>query len=303
MGMNRSRMPPEISVVLPTFDREPFLAEAIRSVRAQTFENWELLIVDDASNDGTATLVAGQSDPRVRYLRLAANRGVSTARNAGIEAARGRWIALLDSDDRWHPEKLLRQKAALDKDARFKLAHTDEIWLRRGRRVNPKKIHSKTGGWIYHWCLPMCRISPSSVLLHRDVLERVGPFDDSFPVCEDYEFWLRVTSRFPVLFLNDQLVVKQGGHPDQLSASRWGLDRWRVRALIKNFESGLPAQLSIWTAREIVRKARIVAQGGAKRDEPERALRYQRIARRFEDHLARCGEHQAVGADSLPAPL
>lgn len=234
-------------------------------------------MVDDGSSDGTAAVMRQWDDPRIRYLYQPRS-GVSRARNRGIEAARHDWIAFLDSDDRWRPRKLERQLEALQSSPEFKICHTDEIWIRRGVRVNPKRIHRKYGGWIYHRCLRRCLISPSSTLLHRSLLQRVGDFDPNYVVCEDYELWLRITCRHPVLFLPEPLVTKFGGHADQLSRSRWGLDRYRLSALIKTYRSGrLSFQQLRWTGREIVRKAGIVAQGFEKRRKFSSARHYRRI--------------------------
>jgi glycosyltransferase involved in cell wall biosynthesis len=221
---------PKVSVIIPTWNRALLLPRAIESVLTQTFADWELIIVDDGSRDGTENVCNRfGADPRVRYHRTE-NQGVSAARNCGIELARSDWLAFLDSDDVWLPAKLERQFEMIGATG-DRICHTDEIWIRRGRRVNPMKKHQKHGGWIFLQCLPLCVVSPSSSLVHRSVLERVGVFDTAFTVCEDYEFWLRVTSRFPVSLVNDRLITKFGGHADQLSRKFWGMDRWRVKAL------------------------------------------------------------------------
>ncbi|MEE8586264.1 MAG: glycosyltransferase [Acidobacteriota bacterium] len=272
-------------MIIPTYNRREFLAQAVASVRAQTFQDWELIVVDDGSDDGSAGMLESLDDPRIRLIRQP-RQGVSAARNRGIRAARHPWIALLDSDDQWQPSKLERQITALQAAPEYRLTHSDEIWIRRGRRVNPKKIHRKYGGWIYHRCLPLCVISPSSVLLQRSLLDEVGCFDEEYPVCEDYELWLRICCRSPVLFLEEPLTIKYGGHSDQLSRSRWGLDRYRLQALLKIYRSGrLTPQQKAWTAHEIVRKAEILATGFGKRGKSEEAGHYRRIAGDFA-HLA-----------------
>ena len=104
--------------------------------------------------------------------------------------------------------------------------------------MNPRRKHAKYGGRIFQYCLPLCAMSPSSVLIHRSVLDDVGLFDEEMPACEDYDLWLRICARYPVHYLDEPLVVKYGGHPDQLSRRVWGLDRFRIRALEKILESG-----------------------------------------------------------------
>ncbi|MCH9647358.1 MAG: glycosyltransferase [Deltaproteobacteria bacterium] len=222
---------PRVSVIIPTFNRCVWLARAVRSVLAQSRPAAEILVVDDGSTDDTRSVVESEF-PSVRYLRQE-NLGVSAARNRGLAAATGNWLAFLDSDDEWLPEKLSRQLAALEREGSYRICHTDEIWIRNGRRVNPRRRHAKPTGWVFQQCLPLCALSPSAVMLHRSVVQEVGGFDESLPVCEDYDLWLRVTSRFPVLLVEEPLVVKYGGHEDQLSRRFWGMDRFRIVALEK----------------------------------------------------------------------
>lgn len=266
-----------VSVIIPTHNRRTTLPRTVESVLSQTFRDWELIIVDDGSTDGTDQDWADPGDPRIRYLRTE-HRGVSAARNLGIQHARFRLIAFLDSDDTWRPKKLEKQLAALEAHPGCLAVHSDEIWIRRGHRVNPRKIHRKYGGWVYRYSLPRCVISPSSILISRQLLNRCGVFDETFPVCEDYELWLRMFARHPICFVDQPLVVKTGGHADQLSRSTWGLDRFRVRAMIKTVESGiLSLQQEAWTAAEIVRKSEILAGGCEKRGRREMAGDYRRL--------------------------
>ena len=269
---------PGVSVVIPTHNRRKTLTGAVESVRSQTFRDWELLIVDDGSSDGTYRDWSESGDPRIRCLRTE-HRGVSAARNLGIQQARFPWIAFLDSDDTWLPKKLETQLKALESNPDHLAVHSDEIWIRRGRRVNPKKIHRKYGGWVYRYSLPRCVISPSSILVSRKLLDRCGAFDEDFAVCEDYELWLRMFARHPIWFVDRPLLVKTGGHADQLSRSTWGLDRFRLRAMLKTDESGiLSLQQEAWTAAEIVRKSEILAGGCEKRGRMEEASYYRSLA-------------------------
>ena len=270
-----------ISVIIPTFNRKQLLLEAVESVRRQTFRDWELLVVDDGSTDGTDQVIESLICDGIRYIRQE-HSGVSAARNRGIRAARNDWIAFLDSDDYWHKQKLQQQFEALQANPEYLAVHTDEIWIRSGVRVNPRKHHQKRSGWMFHHCLRLCLISPSSILLHRSLLDESGLFDESFPVCEDYELWLRITARRPVFFVPEKLVVKRGGHTDQLSRSRWGMDRYRVRGLLKSVDSGcLTPQQRQWAAAEIVRKSEILEQGFAKRGKMDRASHYRQLRQSF----------------------
>ncbi len=274
-----------VSVVIPTFQRAAVLPRALESVRSQTRPAGEVIVVDDGSTDGTADLVRRQF-PEVRCLRRP-NGGVSAARNLGIEAAVGEWIALLDSDDAWRPEKLARQLAALAAAPDHLVCHTDEIWIRDGRRVNRGARHAKTGGRIFRDCLPLCAISPSSALIHRSVLAEVGVFDEEMPACEDYDLWLRITARYPVLLVDEPLVEKHGGHADQLSRSIPGLDRYRIRALVKILEQGCldPGDRDAVVVT-LERKCRIWADGAETRGRAVEADGYRDLARRWRSRAA-----------------
>ena len=254
-----------ISVVIPTQNRRELISRAIDSVRAQTRPAGEIIVVDDGSTDDTARFVA-ETYPDVRVLRQE-NRGVSAARNAGIRAAEGELIAFLDSDDEWLPRKLERQIQAMETSPGALFCHTNEIWVRNGRRVNPMKKHEKFGGRIFEKALPLCVISPSSVLVDRLLFDEVGLFDESLPACEDYDLWLRVCARFPVLFVDEPLIVKHGGHEDQLSRRHWGMDRFRIQALRKILaERDLPDGYRRAAEAMLAQKLEIFSRGARKRE-------------------------------------
>jgi glycosyltransferase involved in cell wall biosynthesis len=267
----------KVSVIIPTYNRAAFVKEAVDSVLDQSFRDWDLTVVDDGSNDKTQGILAPYADI-LRYERTA-HRGVSAARNEGVRLTRGEWIAFLDSDDLWLPRKLERQIQSL-RDSRWTpVCYTDEIWIRNGKRVNQRARHGKHSGWIFEQCLPLCIISPSSALIRRDLLEEVGGFDEGLPACEDYDLWLRVTARHPVLFLAEKLIVKRGGHQDQLSRNYWGMDRFRVRALAKALgdTSLIPSQGQA-ALEELRYKCAILAQGARKRGRNRMALFYERLS-------------------------
>lgn len=218
-----------ISVIIPTYNRSRLLQRCLISVFSQLRQADEILVVDDGSTDDTSFLIREQF-PSVKYLRQE-NRGVSAARNAGIACAQGDWIAFLDSDDEWLPDKLEKQVLALEQNPEHRVIHTNELWLYRGEQKNQKLKHRKYGGLIFQKCLPLCVISPSSVLIHKSIFDEVGLFDESLPACEDYDLWLRITARYPVLFIDEELIIKHGGHEDQLSQKYWGMDRFRIKAI------------------------------------------------------------------------
>jgi glycosyltransferase involved in cell wall biosynthesis len=260
---------PTVSVIIPSYNRCQSLPRALDSVLAQTRPAEEIIVVDDGSDDGTAAMLA-RDYPELTCL-VQDNRGVSAARNAGIRAARGDWIALLDSDDEWLPQKLERQLQALQQARQSDstaplLVHCDEIWIRKGRRVNPMDKHAKAGGWIFERCLPLCAISPSAVLMARELLTDVGDFDEDLPACEDYDLWLRICSQYPVLYVDEPLLKKYGGHSDQLSRQHWGMDRFRVQALDKLLSAGgLDASQQGQATAMLHEKCRILRLGAEKR--------------------------------------
>lgn len=255
------------SVIIPVYNRAQWIGRAIRSALVQGVDDCEVIVVDDASEDDTVGAVRGEFGDAVRIIELGQNGGVSAARNRGIEAARGEWLAFLDSDDEWLADKLLKQRHALAESA-LPVCHTDEVWIRNGVRVNPHKHHQKYGGDIFLRALPLCVMSPSSIVIHRQVFEQVGLFDEVLPACEDYELWLRIAARWSVCYLPEKLIVKYGGHADQLSQAHYAMDRFRVYALDKLLRSApeLGAEKRAAARQILLRKARIVHRGALKHD-------------------------------------
>jgi glycosyltransferase involved in cell wall biosynthesis len=264
----------EVSVIIPTYNRARKVARAIASVLFQTYKDYELIVVDDGSRDNTADLVSW-FPPGIVRLCHKENRGVSAARNTGIRASRAPLIAFLDSDDYWLPEKLAVQVAFFDSHPEEVACQTQEIWIRKGLRVNPWKRHIKQAGNIFVSSLELCLVSPSAVMLRRSLLDEVGLFDEALPVCEDYDLWLRVSCRHPIHLLDKCLVIKEGGAPDQLSKSLTGMDRFRIKSLIKVMESGClsPGQ---WEAAfsELRKKCEIYGKGCIKRGKTEEGKHY-----------------------------
>ncbi len=216
-----------VSVVIPTFNRAQKVVRAISSVLSQTFTDVEIIVVDDGSTDGTKKEVE-QFDDFVTYVAHSSNLGVSAARNTGIKVSGAPLVAFLDSDDHWLPEKLAAQVGFFDEHPEAVACQTEELWIRNGRRVNPMKKHLKPSGDIFEPSLKLCLVSPSAVMLKRSLLDEVGFFDEDLPVCEDYDLWLRISCRYPIHLIKEALVVKEGGHPDQLSVRHKGMDRFRI---------------------------------------------------------------------------
>ncbi len=276
-----STKPPLVSVIIPTFNRAKMVGNAIASVLAQSFRDFELIVIDDGSTDDTRErLTRLPSGVRVHFQE---NRGVSAARNKGVALATGSLLAFLDSDDLWLPEKLSRQVAFFNHHPETLICQTEETWVRNGRRVNPKNRHRKPSGMIFSPSLSLCLVSPSAVMIKRALFEEMGGFDESLPACEDYDLWLRISCRYPVFLLDEPLIIKQGGHDDQLSAGV-GLDRFRIRSLTKILET---ERLTVDQYRAAViklqEKCAIYAGGCLRRGRDEEASQYQQLARKFEN--------------------
>jgi len=252
----------KVSVIIPTFNREKTIERAVLSVLNQTYENLECLVIDDGSSDRTRDILHSIDDSRLKIYFLEKNSGVSAARNFGVRQSRGDWVALLDSDDEWLPNKLEIQLSYSKKNPEIPLIHGEEIWIRKGKRVNAKKIHKKSGGKIFSRCLHLCLISPSATLMKKSLYEEMKGFNEEYPVCEDYELWLRITSQYEIGFIEEPIIVKYGGHEDQLSTKYKAMDFWRVKAMdeVSTFVE-LNKKDSLELRRVLLKKCKILKAG------------------------------------------
>jgi len=272
---------PLVTVILPTWNRAEWLEQSIESVLSQTFQDFELILVDDASTDSTPEILEKYSK-KIRCIKFAENLGVSSARNEAISKSSSMWIAFIDSDDFWHPEKLQKQIAYIKFRPECPVHFTDEIWIRNGVRVNPKKKHQKLEGWIFKPSLELCLISPSSVILKREILEVNGMFDETLPICEDYDLWLRLTSRYEVALLNEKLMTRHGGHLDQLSRCVWGVDRYRIQSIRKILDTEKLKPQDDLAAKLVLRKkCSILINGFLKRGKIKQAEYYEKIKNEY----------------------
>ena len=301
-----------ISVIIPTYNRAPVLPRAIDSVLTQKGVEFELIIVDDGSTDDTKSLYGvrrteyGEKASAVRCAPYAVlntpsalpirfffqlNSGPAAARNLGIKQAQGEWIAFLDSDDEWKPGKLKAQLEFFRKNpapgptgrsARrdYLICQTEEIWVRNGTRVNPMKKHQKFGGFIFEKCLPLCVVSPSAVMMHRKLFDKVGLFDESLPACEDYDLWLRIAAKYPVGLIEKPYIIKYGGHADQRSREFPAMARFRIQSLAKILSQNILTPEQTAAARKMLEeKARIFIAGALKRGKKEEAEEIEKLVR------------------------
>ena len=252
---------------------------AVESVLAQQMSDFELIVVDDGSTDETEERLSIFGS-RLKYYQQE-NAGVSAARNRGLEFSTAPLVAFLDSDDLWLPAKLQVQHTYMMEHPEVNICQTEEIWWRNGRQVNPKKHHRKPSGDIFRRSLNLCLVSPSAVMMRRKLFEKVGYFDEDLPAAEDYDLWLRVAVEHAVSLLPHPLVIKRGGHSDQLSA-RSGIDRYRIKALEKLLKSGrLSTEQCKWVWQALRRKCEIYGQGCLKRGRVQEGERYLALPKKY----------------------
>ena len=264
----------DISVIIQTYNRCDLLKRAINSVIKQTITPKEIIIVDNGSTDQTYQMVSSLF-PEINYF-IEKKRGVSAARNKGILESKSKWIAFLDSDDAWKPTKLEKQmEYSVFNQDKYRIIHTDETWYRNKKFLNQLKKHKKSGGNIFKNSLQLCCISPSSVVLKKQIFDDYGLFDENLEVCEDYDMWIRITAKEEVGFLDSPLVLKYGGHSDQLSKKFWGMDRFRIKSLEKNLKNEyFSKSQKINVLDTLIEKLTIVSDGALKRGNKEIFKKY-----------------------------
>ena len=293
---------PKISVIIPTFNRAQKVIRAVDSVLKQSWQDFEIIVIDDGSTDNT-NKVLSEYGSSIAYIRQPVNRGVSSARNIGIKSSMAPWIAFLDSDDYWLSEKLHTQMNFIKLNPLVVACQTQEIWMKNGMQVNPKRKHKKPSGNIFKQSLRLCLVSPSCVMLKRSLIEEVGCFDENFPAAEDFDLWLRISCRYPIFLINKWLVVKEGGHDDQLSRKITGIDRYRVWAIAKTIKSGRLSSDQIDQAiEELSAKCKIYGKGCIKRGRIDEGYFYLSLPEKLMSN-----DQEALsalfGSNSFPFPL
>ncbi len=255
---------PLFSVIIPSCNRREMLKSALDSVLNQSFRDYEVIVVDDGSSDGTDEMIASFGKA-VKYL-YQKNSGVSSARNLGIRSASSPYIALLDSDDLWNKEKLLKDAQFIKDNPEIKIHQSEDIWIRSGKRVNPGKKHIKKEGWIFPESLDLCMISPSSAVLSRDLFEKYGFFDENLQACEDYDLWLRITPFEYTGLIREKLITRNSGHNDQLSSRYSVMDKFRLYSIIELLkQNSLKKEYREIALIKAIEKGSIVKNGALKR--------------------------------------
>jgi len=196
---------PLVSVVLPAYDRQPYLHEAIQSVLSQTYPHWELIVVDDGSSDATRSYLRDVVDDRVRVIERAHCGNPAAVRNVGVGAARGEYVAFLDSDDVWAPQKLATQlrELAVRPACRWSYTFVKQIDGLGQETTLPQASRFQripTSRWILKDLITFGAIvATPAVVVERNLLAAAGGFDESFAFCEDYELWTRLATRGQVV--------------------------------------------------------------------------------------------------------
>lgn len=282
---------PAVSVILPTFNRLAFLRPAVDSVLAQTCSDWQLVIADDGSGPETAAYLATLANPpRIRVLELAHSGSPAAVRNAALSAASGDYVAFLDSDDVWRPEKLRRQLALHRERDRCGWSYTaEELIDAAGRTVltpGARRANVLHEGAIFEALLTLeASLSTPCVMAERRLIEEVGGFDEGLPFFEDYDLWLRLSLRSEVRALSEPLALVRN-HGEHYSADRVGVYQARLRLLEKFTAAVTTARqgtiLLEERARTSMALARVLAASGRGNDALRSLWRSREIA--LSDH-------------------
>ncbi len=288
-----------VSVIIPTYNRSDLLKRALNSVLRQTFQDFEVIVVDDGSTDNTALVMSNFYGPHIRYIRQPKNSGVAAARNRGLREARGEFIAFLDSDDAWKPDKLMLQVGQFRRGPdRVGLMYTGVETIAGATR----KIHTPhLRGYLYPDLLRRNVIhGTSGVMIRREVIETVGYFDETFTVMQDYEYWLRISEFFFVDYVPEALTVYYDHSEDAEGQrlSRQFAGYMKARALIHGWRThdmraaGVEHDFLISSARREL---------NAEQGSPQNALRYALAAIAARPLAAR--PYALAAAAAAPAAL
>jgi glycosyltransferase involved in cell wall biosynthesis len=213
----------KVSVIIPVYNGESYLADAIESVKAQTYADWEIIAVDDGSKDRSPSILREYEKGLSAKFRLITqeNQGISAARNRAIGISSGEYIALLDSDDVWFPEKLELQVSVLERMEEVAMVYSDCLVVDPQRNVIRKTYFEKPplAGGIFQELLLNNSIPSSSALIRRSVFQQVGSFNPAYRIAMDYDLWLRIADRYPIEVI-DRPLMQYRVHPGGISSNR-----------------------------------------------------------------------------------
>lgn len=225
-----------ISVIIPTYNYDQFIKRAIESVLKQDYKNIEVIICDDGSTDKTKLIIRKLlNDKRVSYY-FQPNKGLSAARNLGINKAKGKYLAFLDSDDYWMPGKLSSQFKLFQRNQKLGLVYCFHYWVDLQGKIIGKKIKKYRGNiWPNLLQGNLISGSGSSVLIKKICFKKVGVFDQTLSACEDWDMWLRISKVFQVDFV-PRFLVNITQHQKRMSLNKWSLFKNRIKVMSKNIK-------------------------------------------------------------------
>lgn len=270
--------PPKVSVIIPTYNYAHFVKEAIQSVLNQDFDDYEIIVVDDGSTDSTPEVVA-QFGRKVRYIRQE-NMGLSSARNTGIKAAQGEFIALLDADDIWLPGFLSATIARMEAEPYLGAVHTGFYFVdEHGRRLPQTNLETVPDDQMYDRLLDGEFFVPASVVTRRECFERVGLFDETFRGSEDWDIWLRVAREYRFAGIPKPLLNYRM-HGSNMSKDPAYMLHYQLMVVEKNFgsASGSPETWPVERRRAYATVYRYAAQGYYLKNDRQKGEHYLRLA-------------------------
>ena len=223
---------PRVSVVIPAYKSKRFIGEAVDSVLRQTVVDYEVIVVDDGCPEGTGRFVAETYGDRVTVIEQE-NGGPAVARNTGIQRSTGEWVAFLDSDDHWQPQKLEVQLETARENPEYGLISSSYYKLEGGRHFERKR-HGRSG-WVFTDVFMANYIRTSTVMIRSDCFESVGLFDTNLPLTQDYDMWLRMSRRYQVGYINEALATYRH-HPAGISRDVLESRSYFLKILQKNYD-------------------------------------------------------------------
>ncbi|OQX55888.1 MAG: hypothetical protein B5M53_03595 [Candidatus Cloacimonas sp. 4484_209] len=231
---------PNVSVIIPTYNRAHIVGRAIQSVLDQTYQDFEIVVIDDGSNDNTEEVVKGFTDEKIRYIRIrhGKNNSPSAAINAGIKAARGKYVAFLDSDDEWVKKKLEKQMSVFKEvPSSVGVVYAGLLRIEGDRRIYipSPRIEPKEGD-IHDNLLKGNFVTPPTVIAKKECFTKVGAFDEQLPRLEDWELWIRISKCYHFKYIDEPLVISYH-MPDSRSAKRDNLIKAYKMILEKHFKN------------------------------------------------------------------
>ncbi len=261
----------KITAILPTYNRAKFLQSSIESILKQTYKIDEIIVIDDGSTDDTQKIL--KTFKMIKLIKTK-NFGVSHARNMGIKNTKNDWIVFLDSDDTWESDKIEKQVTFHLNNPKILISHTGEKWIREGKNIKYSKLLEKPSGNCFLQNIPRCKIAASSIIIHKSIFDDIGYFDENLKVCEDYDMWLRISYKYKIGLISEELITKFAGH-SQLSSSIFAIDRYHIYSLQKFLKSKFKNEIK----SAILTKCNILVKGAKKHNNQEILKKYSKMIR------------------------